>query len=262
MKIRTLAHLSDLHFGASKKLEQNAKALQDAIDRHRIDHVIVTGDVTHRGRLSELAEFGRVFGPSIRAGRITVVPGNHDRMGEDAASRIASARVWVERKPGLCVIACDSTAPHNRWALTGQGELSWDDLHAIDSALASVDGSDVLVVVALHHHVRALPIDDIFEKIGAALGWPAADELVLGHELLAVLRGRCDLVLHGHRHVSGTQLVWGNDPRPLRIYNAGSSTILGRFRVFAHHGGKRLGEPGWYTTRPAPALYTVQAGGP
>ena len=54
------------------------------------------------------------------------------------------------------------------------------------------------------------------------------------------LRGRCDLVLHGHRHVPRARTLFADDARPLGLYNAGCTPALGRFRVFAHAGGRLL----------------------
>jgi hypothetical protein len=66
----------------------------------------------------------------------------------------------------------------------------------------------------------------------------------LGGALLARLRGRCDLVLHGHRHVPSDFSMGADAERPLRILNAGSTTELGRVRVLSARRG-RLGEDGW-----------------
>jgi hypothetical protein len=38
-------------------------------------------------------------------------------------------------------------------------------------------------------------------------------------------------------------------PRPLRIFNAGSSTELGRVRVFSHARGRLLCDPSWISAR-------------
>ena len=46
------------------------------------------------------------------------------------------------------------------------------------------------------------------------------------------------------RHVPTSFVVPG--PRPLQVFNAGSSTELGRFRVFHHRGRELLGPARWY----------------
>jgi hypothetical protein len=86
----------------------------------------------------------------------------------------------------------------------------------------------------LHHHVLPMPVEGIGEWFAEQLGWPHAAELPLGREVLRRVRGRIDLVLHGHKHVPREQVLDG--PRPLRIANAGCSTALGAYRVFEHEG--------------------------
>lgn len=54
----------------------------------------------------------------------------------------------------------------------------------------------------------------------------------MGRELLARVEGRCELVLHGHRHRPGHFRLEG--PVSLDVLNAGSTTELGAFRVFTH----------------------------
>ena len=73
------------------------------------------------------------------------------------------------------------------------------------------------------------------ERLSSWLGFIFTAELPRGRDLLARVRGRCDLVLHGHRHVPRGARLFG-PPRPMHVFNAGSSTELARVRVFAHNG--------------------------
>jgi 3',5'-cyclic AMP phosphodiesterase CpdA len=116
-----------------------------------------------------------------------------------------------------------------------------DDLDAIEAALDRAPAR-VLVAVLLHHHVHRLPGDDIWEQLAGLVGLPWTAELRHGRALLERLHGRCDLVLHGHRHVPAELLLGRDDPRPLRVVNAGSSTGLGRSRLFCHADGRLTGE--------------------
>ena len=93
------------------------------------------------------------------------------------------------------------------------------------------------------------------------VGLPWTAELQRGPALLHLLRGRCDLVLHGHRHVPAELVLGAAEARPLRVVNAGSSTDLGRHRVFSHAAGRLTGQ-GWLThgqRRPAPRPALVAA---
>lgn len=252
--MRTLAHLSDLHLGRSLETDAAAARLRAALDE--VDHTVVTGDVTNRGRRDELARFHQLFGDLVRRGRLSVVPGNHDRLGDDVGARLMQGgRVEVVQAPGLYLVRVDSTGPHNRFLLAGHGEVCERVLDLVDVAL---DGAPpaTLVVVAMHHHPVPLPTETLPEWVVAQLGVPWANELRLGRTLLERVSGRCDLVLHGHRHVPRAfQLL---HERPIGLFNAGCSTALGRFRRFSHHHGALLGEPEWVLAAAEPELRQVE----
>ena len=81
--MRTLAHISDLHFG---RLDRAVlPALARAIRAARPDVVVVSGDLTQRARRREFAE-AREFLDCLPEPQI-VVPGNHDVPLYDVASR-------------------------------------------------------------------------------------------------------------------------------------------------------------------------------
>ncbi|HEX8951141.1 MAG TPA: metallophosphoesterase [Polyangia bacterium] len=245
--IRTLAHLSDLHLGRSPAHDEEVARAVDAADS--VDHVVVSGDVTDRGRAHEYARFERLVAPLAAAGRLTVVPGNHDRLGDDLGARLRrGARVQTETRPGLHVVRVDSTGAHNRFLLAGHGDLCDGVLADVERAVADAPARH-LVVVTLHHHPLPLPEETLPELLASRIGLPYASELRLGATLLSRLRGRCDLVLHGHRHVPRALTLFGGDARPLGLYNAGCTPSLGRFRVFAHAAGKLCGAPGWLVAR-------------
>src|SRR5262245_26623193 len=134
MRELTLAHLSDLHFGGGRGVQEAASALCAGLIAEEVDHVVVTGDVTHRGRREELAAFQRTFAPLLETGKMTVVPGNHDRVGEDAGRAfMGGERVSVVPAPGLFLVCVDSTGPHNRNYVKSHGDLCRRVLQAIDS---------------------------------------------------------------------------------------------------------------------------------
>ncbi len=242
--MRTLVHLSDLHLGRDEATDASARGLLRMVVEARVDQVLLTGDVTHRGLASELARYERIFAPLLDAGRLVVVPGNHDRMGDDAGRGLMrGGRVAVTSAPGLHVIRVDSTAPHNRSLIDGHGELSARDVADVRLALEEAPPG-ALPVVMLHHHVLPLPVEDLAEKLATLVGLPCADELPLGEDLLGRILGRCRLVLHGHRHVPAEFQVAVPGAPPMRILNAGSSTLLGRARILAHAGGELAWE-GW-----------------
>jgi Icc protein len=241
----SLAHLSDLHIGAGRKAEERAIALSELLLATNVDHVVVTGDITNRGRRDELERFRRIFAPWISEGKLTAVPGNHDCLGDGIESEIMRGpRVMVKESPGLYMVLVNSTGPHNRSWVKGHGMLTPADIEDVSRTLdAAPDGA--LVTVLLHHHVLPLPGENVVERLFSWVGWPFADELDAGTALVQTLAGRCDLILHGHRHHPVTFSLHEDQPRPLKICNAGSSTALGGVRIFTHRAGRVLGMPGW-----------------
>jgi 3',5'-cyclic-AMP phosphodiesterase len=251
----TLAHLSDLHLGtsvsAARTLEHAVAALADT------GLVIVTGDLTENGRAAELAAFEHLTAPL--ADRLIVVPGNHDRCGDDIGAQLMKGvRVDVQVRAGCAIVRIDSTAPHNRIAWLSHGRMCQQVLQQVDDALDSVP-SGLMTVVALHHHVVPLPAEGFWEQVSEVLRLPNHSELALGTELLKALRSRCDLVLHGHRHVPRQFIVDEDGPRPLRVFNAGSTTSLGAFRTFDFADGRLRGDPQWLQVsagpRPSPQVW-------
>jgi Icc protein len=226
--IHSLVHLSDLHIGSPGSIRA-AQTIVRHVRELRAGTVLVTGDVTDSGQRSQWETYQRVFAPL--SDRLVTLPGNHDRCGHDVARLIAHRRVWTVKRPGLHVVCVDSTAPHNKKPYRSHGEICTQVLEAIDASLA-VAGRDVLRAVALHHHLVPLPVEGVGEWFADLFGWPHASELGLGRELLKRVLGRCDVVLHGHRHVPRELVADAANGRTLRVFNAGSSTGLAAFRVF------------------------------
>ena len=234
--VRRLVHLSDLHFGASRRLESATRSLVAGLLARAVDHVVVTGDLTEHGRYDEFERFCEVFAPLARAGRLSIVPGNHDRLGDDVGSIVMGGdRIRVERRPGLYLVLVDSTRPNP--GFVAHGRLDDADLDAIEAALVDADPGAV-VCVLLHHHLMTLPTESRFEGGGQGVGLPFKQHLARGPSLLARLLGRVDLVLHGHRHRPAG--AWIRGRRPLGVFNAGCSPDLGSFREFRHRAGKIL----------------------
>jgi 3',5'-cyclic-AMP phosphodiesterase len=252
---RTLAHLSDLHVGRGDDTDSALQGMCQSLIRKKVEHVVVTGDITNRGRRREWERFERAFAPLRELGRLTVIPGNHDRLGEDVGSGLmAGSRVVIERHPGLHLVLFDSTGPHNRSLLASHGQMSEADMASILEAFEQAP-PHALGVLLLHHHLVPLPHDNPAERLISWLGWGSGEELSLGRQLLLALRGRCDLVLHGHRHEPVTVQIHHEAQRPLSLFNAGSSTELGHVRLFAHRMGRLTAPPVWMPlprAKPAP----------
>jgi len=244
--LQTFAHISDLHLGAGRRTAHACHRLCSALLAVRVQRVIVTGDVTHRGRRSELDLFYAAFAPLFEEGRMIVVPGNHDRLGDDVAGALMGAgRVRAEEHGGLFVVRFDSTGPHNRRCFDSHGLMDEGDMNAICDAQDRAP-KGMLRLLTFHHHLLPLPDDDLFERIVTRLGLPNASELARGKDLVERLQGRCDLVLHGHRH-RPAEITVGS----VRVFNGGCSSGLQACRIFAAAGGELVHGPRWLDARPS-----------
>lgn len=257
-----LAHLSDLHLDMSRESDASAASLVKALATQDVDHVVVTGDLTHRGANAEFQRFREHFAPWLDTGRLTFIPGNHDRPGEDVGSRFMEGRkVHTVEKAGLFMVCVDSTGEHNRNYFSSHGELTEDVVAQVESALAAAP-PQTLVAVLLHHHVLPLPLESFPEWLATKVGLPHASELALGKTLLERVGGKADLVLHGHRHIPHEMDLGLPGERALSVFNSGSSTDLGRFRVFSHMAGRLVGKPEWCQAaepaKPRTAVHNVR----
>ncbi|EPY01915.1 metallophosphoesterase family protein [Magnetospirillum fulvum] len=181
--MRTVAHLSDLHFGRTDP--RLVAALLADLDRTRPDLVAISGDLTQRARSYQFAE-ARAFLDRLTP-PVVLVPGNHDLSPlyrplnrllrpRDKFNRHLPRHVFpsVWRDPALIVIGLDSTRPL-RWK---SGALTDHHLNQLDRTLADAP-ADAARMVFLHH-----PPDD-------ANG---------GHPYEALIAHGIDVVLTGHAH--------------------------------------------------------------
>ena len=217
-----LAHISDLHVGEDSAHDFAAASLADALVHADVDCIALTGDVTNTGALHELQLFWQLFGPLRQ--KLFVVPGNHDRGTDNAGlSFMVNAAAAADVGP-LRLICLDSTQPGNEVMVFAWGGLE----HAQVEFAATAARAPLLPVVLLHHHV--LPAEageDVLAALSDAAKLPFLRQADNGRLLLARLPGRA-LVLHGHRHMPTEKQL----PNGVRVYNAGSTTELGRFRLF------------------------------
>ena len=244
MSKRSIAHISDLHIGCSPQHSLAAVHLCAAINASDIDQVIVTGDVTEHGKFSEFAEFKKIFQSLKSQIKLTIVPGNHDYLNDCVASEMMSGpRADLTSQDGVSIIRINTTHGLNRFLIAGHGKIDQWIFNEVDQLLKRIPHSD-FVIVALHHHLLRLPEEIFIERLSSWLHLPFASELARGSQLLERLKEHCDIVLHGHRHFE-SEKIFSDLSRTLRVYNAGSSTVLGKFRRFIYQDGKLIAPPVW-----------------
>jgi 3',5'-cyclic AMP phosphodiesterase CpdA len=185
-----LLHVSDLHAGRHPAPDVG-RALAALTVRLRPDVVVVTGDLTHRGRRDQhelAASFLRSLGPPVVA-----VPGNHD-IPHTFPARFTRPwaefeRQWettepVHRTDALCIVGMNSVRPWRHQS----GKLSDETLRRAAAAFAEAPAGSLRVAL-LHHQLAGPP-------------WRTRKRPVArrDHVLGALVDAGADLVLSGHTH--------------------------------------------------------------
>ncbi|WP_233134377.1 metallophosphoesterase [Rubrivirga sp. SAORIC476] len=198
---RTLAHLSDIHFGKIAD-ERVVGALVEEVNAAAVDLVVVSGDLTQRARRHEFRAARAMldaFEPPV-----VVVPGNHDVR---AWWHHPVDRLWRPSKRFRKYIADDTTPA---FAIDGLAAFGLNSAHgwtikggrirsrhvAEMEAFFAEQPPETFRVLTLHHHLLhldALGDHDVSRNARAALD--------------AAQRANVDLVLCGHLHRSHVQLV-------------------------------------------------------
>jgi 3',5'-cyclic AMP phosphodiesterase CpdA len=193
--MRTLVHLSDLHFGRIdvSLVEPLRRAVIDA----RPDLIVISGDFTQRARRSQFAA-ARAFVDSMQL-RTLVVPGNHDIPLFDFVERFAapltryqrfiSAQLEPEYEDDEMIVIGVNTA--RAWVFPfGEGRINDQQVGRIVQRLAAVTPAKMRVIVT--HHPFDLP-PGVHER--RLLGRSAEAMARLG-------QANADLFLSGHLHIS------------------------------------------------------------
>jgi 3',5'-cyclic AMP phosphodiesterase CpdA len=190
--MRTLVHLSDLHFGRTQP--DVVDGLRAAIASLAPDVVAVSGDLTQRARRAQFRE-AKAFLDSLPH-PLLVVPGNHDVPLFNVFARflnplggyrrhITSDLQPLYRDDEMVVVGGNTT----RSLTIGGGAMRQPDMQAICSRLRHF-GEPLVKVVVSHH-----PFDTPYGAEGPARSTPIAE---------ALLRAGADVFLTGHLHVSYT----------------------------------------------------------
>lgn len=217
--MKTLAHISDLHFG--KEDPQVAEALVEDLHRLQPELVINSGDFTQRARRSQFktaAEFiKRLPKPQIN------IPGNHDIPLFDVARRFLNPlerfrqyitdELFPKYLDEKLLVLGINTARSFTWK---SGRISIPQIQEMERTLSSLPES-VFKVIVTHHPFIPPPGD---EETGVDLVGRAK-------RALEVLE-RCDvdLLLAGHLHHGYTgdiRTYYPSSKRSIIVAQAGTA---------------------------------------
>jgi 3',5'-cyclic AMP phosphodiesterase CpdA len=217
--MRTIAHLSDLHFG--KEDPAVVAALLEELAARRPSVVAVSGDLTQRARRAQFAA-ARAFLDAIDAPKV-VVPGNHDVPLYDVLRRAMSPlgryrrTITSDLSPEYADeelhVAGVNTARSLTWK---EGRISVEQIEALRATFCD-DTGRLRVLVA--HHPLSPPAERPRHRLAGRSG-----------RALRALEGcGLDLVLTGHLH----RLAHGELEHPVErlarsvlAFHAGSSTSV------------------------------------
>jgi 3',5'-cyclic AMP phosphodiesterase CpdA len=192
--VRTVAHLSDLHFGADDPVVVDA-LIQCVRDLE--PHVVaVSGDLTQRARASQFRR-ASAFLDALPFARV-VVPGNHDIPLYNLLSRFGDPlrgfRRYIspQRNPSfvdseIALIGADTT----RSFTLKDGGLTSRDVAGLVALLEDLP-TDLVKIIVCHH-----PFDAPVTRT-ARLTVPAADREALS----TLVAAGADIFLTGHLHLS------------------------------------------------------------
>jgi 3',5'-cyclic AMP phosphodiesterase CpdA len=191
--MRTLVHLSDLHFGRTDPALLDP--LLAAVEAARPDVVVASGDLTQRAKAREFAQ-ARAFLDRLPKPQV-VVPGNHDvplyRVWERFLNPFGKYRRFIaeDLEPAFVDDEIAVIGINTARSLTFKnGRINEEQMRAINSRLDPLPESVLKVVVT--HHPFDLPDQ------------PGDVDLVGRARAAMEVFSRCgvDLLLAGHFHTS------------------------------------------------------------
>jgi 3',5'-cyclic AMP phosphodiesterase CpdA len=190
--IRTIVHISDVHFGRTQEIA--VKALTNAVKELHPDAVVVSGDLTQRARRREF-EHARAFLDGLPEPQI-VVPGNHD-VPMHIVARFASALdnyrqyISADLQPFYqdeeVAIAGLNTA---RSLTIKGGRVNLRQMERVESTLG-VAPSNLIKILVTHHPFDLPPAYGRRDLVRRA-----------AHAMVRFARCGVDIYLAGHFHVS------------------------------------------------------------
>ena len=216
--MRTVVHLSDLHFGRTDPAV--VAGLPATVAAIGPDVVVVSGDLTQRAKQAEFEE-ARAFLDRLTGPRI-VVPGNHDvplyRVWERFLSPLGKYRRHIESDlaPWFVDAEIAVLGINTARSLTFKnGRINEEQMKTIHGRLDPLPGQITKIVVT--HHPFDLPDD------------PGNDDLVGRARQAMAVFSECgvDLLLAGHFHATQAGETSARHPLPgysALVVQAGTAT--------------------------------------
>lgn len=216
-----LAHLSDLHLNGT--FDRRARLIRSLGQAQKAGagHLLLTGDLTGHGRLSEFQELAGLLAVNWPGGQ-TIVPGNHDGLNGNFERVFGPVGQPFDLDGEALIIPIDTRAPRRALVFRALGKVGRQQTQMIDWLTQNVQKPTLIIC---HHGAQVHPLQ-IF------------DGLVDRASILRILK-RSPLIHvicgHDHRvldidnqiHVAASCAL---HPDPLRLYDVGVGSFSTSYR--------------------------------
>ena len=194
--MRTIAHISDIHFGREDPTV--VRGLLDAIAQSAPDVVAISGDLTQRARISQFHQ-ARAFLDALPPTHRIVVPGNHDISATNLLQRVVRPLsryrryITTDLEPFFADQEIAMVGVNTVRVLSSKdGRINRQQITATSNRFRPLDSNIVRIVIT--HHPMDLPEGDNKNALvgRAAVAIPEFADC------------KVDLFLSGHLHTGQT----------------------------------------------------------
>jgi len=197
-----IVQLSDIHVGSQFQEEVFEKVI-DEVNSLKADAVIITGDLTNEGLVSEYKKCRDLIS-KLDVEKIISVSGNHDyrNTGYLVFKKYFPFQTINELSDDAVLVTLGTARPDRNEGEVGYRQTLW-----LERIMKKYE--DKTTILAMHHHLIGIP-DTGSERVTI---------LDAGDVLRTILDTNVDLVLCGHKH---RPWIWNFNN--LSIVNAGTTS--------------------------------------
>ncbi len=197
-----IVQLSDIHVGSQFREEVFEKVI-DEVNALKPDTVVITGDLTNEGLVSEYEKCKDLVS-KLNVDKIIAISGNHDyrNTGYLVFKKYFPFQTINELSDDVVLVTLGTSRPDRNEGEVGYRQTLW-----LERTMKKYE--DKTTILAMHHHLIGIP-DTGSERVTI---------LDAGDVLRTILDTKVDLVLCGHKH---RPWIWRFNN--LSIVNAGTAS--------------------------------------
>ena len=197
-----IVQLSDIHVGSQFREEVFEKVI-DEVNALKPDTVVITGDLTNEGLVSEYEKCKDLVS-KLNVDKVIAISGNHDyrNTGYLVFKKYFPFQTINELSDDVVLVTLGTSRPDRNEGEVGYRQTLW-----LERTMKKYE--DKTTILAMHHHLIGIP-DTGSERVTI---------LDAGDVLRTILDTKVDLVLCGHKH---RPWIWRFNN--LSIVNAGTTS--------------------------------------